>query len=663
MELAQNQQTSSTSSKYIRDFESLFVPIKIEQLRDKARDGNLRHCQFRSLCWRYFLHCLPEQYNQWLASCEESRAKYELIRKRHYLAMKQLTCDQTEATSANNELTSPGVSDTIIDNIETISRTVNISSSLEDSKNLQTITNFNHKGLEDEQQYIKAATQCDHKNVLRTIERDVVRTFPDMEFFRQNEMQGILERVLFNFASENVHISYKQGMHELLATLLYVLHTDSQNCLINYQGGYANDTIATLLDLQYLEHDAYQLFCALMKSIETWYQNDEILTTTTPGDSIGKHRLDNGLTANRTNSRQQQVSSVLGIKLSLISENIVKNHDIELFNHLEALQIAPQIYGIRWMRLLFGREFEFLDLLTVWDAIICDQVTMSLTNYIFASMLITIREELVNGDYTDCLNNLMRYQFKDVQYVIKLALHLRNPKIYPRPKEQHKQSSLSGKNFRNLQYQHLQRTQHNTKRSSTPDTSLTSRLSQQYISVKQQFQQANKSYESWTSSSSSHGRNTKVQQQPKSKQQQQQYHHRSMSQMMPIESPIKEYELREMQSSSSSLALNSLQKGLNKMPLATIYGKDSKNNLAKNSTESYEDLHSIVDYCWRLLSEQIDSLQRCLPKEKSLHSEDEIFVALAQLKKVRDVLKGSLRLEDELESSSQLEGKTSEKNK
>lgn len=595
--------------------------------------------------------------------------------------------------------------------------------------------------LEEEQRYIIASKECDHKNVFRTIERDVIRTFPDMEFFRQTEMQGLLIDVLYNFACENPHLSYKQGMHELLAALLYVLHTDSQICLINREANYANETIATLLDPKYLEHDVHQLFCALMKFIETWYQNDDILTVPAPSTN------NNGV-INR--SSRQSIGSVLGIKLKKISENIVRNYDLELFNHLEALQIAPQIYGIRWMRLLFGREFEFRKLLTVWDAMICDHVPMSLSDYIFASMLITIREELVNGDYTDCLNNLMRHQFKDVQYVIKLALHLRDPENNVRPQTIHKigaQRQPAGVKSRADRY--------------SSEASLTSKLSQQYITDKSKLKQqtnylptsnqnvyggryisnidnrsemlrgsnsivANsnfklsgrqrfeyqsnsiaeaassgirfltqasksagpfsssknkflpninkfvssmsqniqdktnqsqstsaKSYPSnqmsknaqfqvWSASSSGSSHNNLADQSATKRQ----YPHRSSDQLLLTPSPlVKEYEMREMQSTGST-SRNQDHKA-SRASLNSIRRSESALNL---STESYDDIHSIVDYCWRLLSEQIDSLQRCLSKEKDLTSEDEILVSLAQLKKVRDVLKGSLRLEDELES-------------
>lgn len=642
------------SSRYVRDFESLFVPIGEDILCDKARNGKLRHCQFRSLCWRYFLNCLPKNRDQWLESCIERRHQYDIIKARHLLAkerddQKSTTTDQLDVASKdggdNNRL-----ENSVPKSTTTTAAASTTTATLADSKN---------KEPEDEQQYIRATNQCDHRNVFRTIERDVVRTFPDMEFFRQSEMQAILENVLFNYASEHPHLSYKQGMHELLATLLYVLHTDSQNCLINNEGGLANETIATLLDLRYLEHDVYHLFCALMKSIESWYQNDEIVMLPSPARGLDELRgRGSGGSINKSSRRQQQVESVLGNKLKMISENIVRNSDLELFNHLEALQIAPQIYGIRWMRLLFGREFEFLDLLTVWDALICDRDAMSLTDYIFASMLLTIREKLVNGDYTDCLNSLMRHQFKDAQFVIKLALHLREPHNYPKPRtfQIRSQPQLFGSGQK----------QHNR---FSAESLLATKLSQQYLNVKQQFQlQVSGRTRSPTvsslptrgqqpsapSSSSSggggsdmrrHGQRASNSESGSRKlfaPNQQQPRRTSFDQGFTLINPIKEYEMREMQSTSSSNRIGSA--------FRPQLGNLAANQSLNMSTESYDDLHSIVDYCWRLLSDQIDSLQRCLPKEKSLDSEDEIFVALAQLKKVRDVLKGSLRLEDELET-------------
>jgi len=112
----------------------------------------------------------------------------------------------------------------------------------------------------------------------------------------------------------------------------------------------------------------------------------------------------------------------------MINEQIVRRQDYDLYHHLVQMEIAPQIYGIRWMRLLFGREFQMQDLLVVWDAIFADG--FALCDYIFASMLIVIRKLLLVSDYAQCLYHLMRYpSVPDIHYVIHLALHIRDPLV------------------------------------------------------------------------------------------------------------------------------------------------------------------------------------------------------------------------------------------
>lgn len=43
--------------------------------------------------------------------------------------------------------------------------------------------------------------------------------------------------------------------------------------------------------------------------------------------------------------------------------------DAQLHAHLEALGILPQLFLLKWVRLLFGREFHVDDLLIIWDAL------------------------------------------------------------------------------------------------------------------------------------------------------------------------------------------------------------------------------------------------------------------------------------------------------
>lgn len=46
----------------------------------------------------------------------------------------------------------------------------------------------------------------------------------------------------------------------------------------------------------------------------------------------------------------------------------------------------------RWLRLLFGREYQLMDLLMLWDALFAEGDHLELTQYIVVAMLIAIKD-------------------------------------------------------------------------------------------------------------------------------------------------------------------------------------------------------------------------------------------------------------------------------
>lgn len=60
----------------------------------------------------------------------------------------------------------------------------------------------------------------------RVITQDVERTFPDKDFFRSEIVQSQMTDILFIYCRENDSVSYRQGMHELLALILWVVDAD-----------------------------------------------------------------------------------------------------------------------------------------------------------------------------------------------------------------------------------------------------------------------------------------------------------------------------------------------------------------------------------------------------------------------------------------------------
>ena len=61
------------------------------------------------------------------------------------------------------------------------------------------------------------------RELRRLIRQDVVRTFPDLEFFQAVTVRDILADVLFVYARAHPDLGYRQGMNELLGPIVFVL--------------------------------------------------------------------------------------------------------------------------------------------------------------------------------------------------------------------------------------------------------------------------------------------------------------------------------------------------------------------------------------------------------------------------------------------------------
>ncbi|XP_064595291.1 TBC1 domain family member 5-like isoform X2 [Liolophura sinensis] len=377
----------SCSNSYSTEWQKLFTkPNFLNMLKEHGQKGNLRSSRFRSVCWKLYLEVLPEDINQWVEKSQEWREKYDDL-KNTLIINPRKAVDNVDL-SLNNPLSQADESP------------------------------WNRFFLDNE--------------LRLTIKQDVIRTFPELEFFHTKKVRDIMVNILFCVSRIYDSISYKQGMHELLAPLIFVLHCDHQAFLhaceiesVDMINKEERDIVKEVMDPAYLEHDAYAMFCQVMDTVEPWYMSKEV----TP--NRGKEFV---VTQPFARPQDLNPSNAVVTKLTRIQDYLLRKNDVELHMHLERLEIAPQIYGIRWVRLLFGREFPMQDLLVIWDAVFADGIGFDLVDYIFVAMLLYIRDLLLSSDYPTCLSTLMRYPpVGDVHYFVDKALWLREPSQQPRP--------------------------------------------------------------------------------------------------------------------------------------------------------------------------------------------------------------------------------------
>ncbi|XP_074591746.1 uncharacterized protein LOC141847588 [Curcuma longa] len=251
----------------------------------------------------------------------------------------------------------------------------------------------------------------------KMLDQDLSRLYPDEEsYFQTTTCQTMLRRILLLWCLIHPECGYRQGMHELLAPLLYVLNVDLQY-LSHVRGQYedhfndefqgvslpetalsatyrfekimnrnigtdldgstqgktaklrsldeldpetrdiflmsdaygAEGELGIILSEKFMEHDAYCMFDILMNDAHGVVAMAEFFS---PSPAIGSST---GLPPI--------------IEAASAIYQLLATIDSSLHSHLAELGVEPQYFAMRWMRVLFGREFSLEDLLIMWDEI------------------------------------------------------------------------------------------------------------------------------------------------------------------------------------------------------------------------------------------------------------------------------------------------------
>jgi TBC1 domain family protein 5 len=204
---------------------------------------------------------------------------------------------------------------------------------------------------------------------------------PENLYFRQPDTQRMMLDILFVFCKLNPDLGYRQGMHELLAPMLWVVERDAVNLGHSSKAMGEDAVIRAVYDADHIEHDSFALFGQVMQNAKNFYEQ----------------------------TTHAAVDNPMVLRSKRIVFESLSKVDPELSSHLEKLDIMPQVFLMRWIRLLFGREFPFDDLLTMWDVIFAHDPSLEIVDHICLVMLLRIRWDLMDSDYNSALTLLLRY--------------------------------------------------------------------------------------------------------------------------------------------------------------------------------------------------------------------------------------------------------------
>ncbi|KAF1971917.1 RabGAP/TBC [Bimuria novae-zelandiae CBS 107.79] len=335
--------------RQLDDFHSLTdLKIAVSSHREPQITAGLR-----SVCWKIFLLLKTLDRSSWPARISESRTTYASLRS-HYL----------------NAIEHPDELGSSVD------------------------------PLSENEESPWVALRSDE--ALRAeIFQDIERCMPDNVYFRQPATQNMMLDVLFVWCKMHPNVGYRQGMHEILAPLLWVIERDAVD-MARVDTAEVEQTLVDMLDASYMEHDTFTLFSLIMQTAMSFY---------VPADPASNFK-----------------ESPMLARCARIFERYLPKTDPELASHLVKLEIVPQIFLLRWIRLLYGREFPLDDVLNVWDALFAIDSTLELVDMISIAMLLRIRWDLIAADTNEAFTLLLRYPEPDAPAYtfIKDALYLRD---------------------------------------------------------------------------------------------------------------------------------------------------------------------------------------------------------------------------------------------
>uniref|UniRef100_A0A7N9AWW6 TBC1 domain family, member 5 n=1 Tax=Mastacembelus armatus TaxID=205130 RepID=A0A7N9AWW6_9TELE len=575
----------------VKEWDDLFLNSNyLARIRQAGINGRLRSSRFRSVCWKLYLEVLPEDKREWINKTKELRAQYEKIKEKHI----------------TNPRKAAGQQDLVVNNPLS-----------QDEGSLW------NKFFQD-------------KELKGMIKQDVLRTFPEIRYFQDEEVRTKLTDILFCYARENEQLLYKQGMHELLAPIVFVLHCDHQTFQHASETASPCEEMKCLLNPVHLEHDAYAMFSQLMETAEPWFSSFEREVRK------GKEEMLTSIPFARPQDAGPSVAIVT--KVNRIQDQLVKKHDVELHMHLNRLEIAPQIYGIRWVRLLFGREFPLQDLLVVWDALFADSVTLDLVDYIFVAMLLYIRDNNPRPVNYQFQQNLDYYKTRGADLMNKT-------RTKAAPLNINKVSS----SLLNFGRKLISPAMSGSSTGISPINSEVHSSSSSSSSTSPASASAPTLPHPLAEPPSGHA---PVQTQSHAQNQQ---HRLLKSESMPVH-------LSKGQSSrtvSSSPSIESLTggRGHTSSPPLSATKKESFFNITRSQDLEAQvsflqgqinDLEAMSKYCAKMMNTHICKIQEVILHEH-LEKEDEVLVSLAGLKQIKDILKGALRF-----NQSQLEAEENE---
>ncbi|KAL0410280.1 UNVERIFIED_CONTAM: TBC1 domain family member 5 [Sesamum latifolium] len=198
----------------------------------------------------------------------------------------------------------------------------------------------------------------------RMVDQDLTRLYPERgSYFQTSGCQSMLRRILLLWCLKNPEYGYRQedgngiGNGSAKASSLSELDPKIQTIVLLSDAYGAEGELGIVLSEKFMEHDAYSMFDSLMSGA---------------GGAVAMAEFFSPSPFRKSHSGSPPV-----IEASAALYHLLSIVDSSLHSHLVELGVEPQYFALRWLRVLFGREFCLEDLLVIWDEILARENTTS----------------------------------------------------------------------------------------------------------------------------------------------------------------------------------------------------------------------------------------------------------------------------------------------
>jgi hypothetical protein len=220
-----------------------------------------------------------------------------------------------------------------------------------------------YKALQKEfKEFPDNITDEEDDKIIVQIDKDLHRTRGELEFFKNSSKMNkketnydVLRRILYLYSKKHPEVSYVQGMNEICAIIYYIYSLDESPYI-----------------KPFIESDAYYTFELLMDEVKCVF-----------------------MMSNTTYSQlfiSQQIKQV---------NDILKKVGPDLYEYFEKKNLKLDTFIMRWIIVLFAREFNLETSVCFWDRLFTQKNKMKFLGFISATILIINKEKLMKMEMED----------------------------------------------------------------------------------------------------------------------------------------------------------------------------------------------------------------------------------------------------------------------